>query len=118
MNRVILRLSFFCLTAVTPVFTSCFGKKTVEFGFENSLAIAPDTEWARIEVPFVSYYEDCSFKSPVINSGRRGDIELVTGKKTVRTEDGKEVRWYIFKKGCLEESSLSIFNNYLRASQK
>lgn len=96
------------------VFTACFRNKPIELSFTNSLVIAPDTQWARIESPYVSYYSECSFDSPVVATGRKGDIELVTGVQTVK-ENGREVRWYIFEKGCLEESSLRIFNNYLRA---
>lgn len=119
-------VAFLLLTLILFSF-GCKSKKSASLMDIDPVALSPELEWAVVISPYVAFRKDAGFDNLVTNHGRRGDVFLVKGKKSLREEiteesDSKKtqttvryVTWYLFDEGWLEETSLSIYDNRLRA---
>lgn len=111
-----INLILFCLLS----FVSCQKRNLIELN-SNPLDIAPDLQWALIVVPYAAFRTDCTFSSQVQGSGRRGEIFVVKGRKSISEESNGEDNsldktiWYHFEQGWLDESLVRIFDTKLKA---
>ena len=102
------------LIAAALSFSSCKAKR-IDIAVEVPFALDPETVWARVISPYVSYRTEPSFESPVAASGRKDFIGIVKGQELTE-ENGRKVRWYLLEDGWLPEDDVKIFDNYLKAS--
>jgi len=103
--------------------TSCRIKsfRPIEFrsASEDAMAYIPGTEWAVVTEPIACLRADIGFEEKVNVRVRIGDMMQVRGRKIVRIEtaEGREssMVWYLFDRGWMEETSLKVFDNKMRA---
>ncbi len=83
------------------------------------MAYIPGTEWAVVTEPIACLRADIGFEEKVNVRVRIGDMMQVRGRKIVRIEtaEGREssMVWYLFDRGWMEETSLKVFDNKMRA---
>ena len=102
-------------------FTSCNKKDQIALNSADIIDIAPDLQWALVVVPYAAFRADCSFSSEVLGNARKGEIFMLTGKRTVLENDledsgeKRKIVWYHFDKGWLDESLVKIFDTKLKA---
>lgn len=88
--------------------------------FEN---ISTVDEWAVITDPYVAYHEQAGNDTEVSAHGRKGDINIVKGKKYVQEKRNSKstpvenVLWYYFEQGWLSSTSLQIYSNKFQAEK-
>ena len=102
------------LTLAVLSFSSCKSKR-IDISVEVPFALDPDTTWARVISPYVSYREAPSYESSVSASGRKDFIGIVKGQELTEV-NGRAVRWYLLEDGWLPEDDVKVFDNYLKAS--
>ena len=107
-------LPVFFLISAALSFSSCKSKR-IDISVEVPFALDPETVWARVVSPYVSYRTEPSFFSSVSASGRKDFIGVVKGQE-ITEEEGRAVRWYLLEDGWLPEDDVKIFDNYLKAS--
>ena len=104
----------FLLILFVLTFASCKSKR-IDISVDVPFALDPETTWARVISPYVSYRTEPSYESSVAASGRRDFIGIVKGQELTE-ENGRSVRWYLLEDGWLPEDDVKIFDNYLKAS--
>ncbi len=101
--------------------SSCQKKDQIVFNSADIIDIAPDLQWALVIVPYAAFRADCSFSSEVLGNARKGEIFMLTGKRTILENDmedsgeNRKIVWYHFDKGWLDESLVKIFDTRLKA---
>jgi hypothetical protein len=74
--------------------------------------------WAVITEPYASFRETSNEASLVSAHGRRGDVERVVSRALIAAgQNKKPVVWYGFSKGWLNETSVIIYSNKLKAQK-
>lgn len=102
------------LFLISLVFVSCVRKEKIVFDSSEPLAMAMDVEWAVVSDPYVGFRSSPGFENDVKAHGRMGDVIMVLGKRYYQ-QDGKNVFWYSFESGWLEENSVRVYDNKLKA---
>jgi hypothetical protein len=70
--------------------------------------------WGVLNDPYATFRERPDFTSTVSGHGRRGDVEKVT-KEVILVTGGTRERWYGFEKGWIQENSVTLCSNLLKA---
>ncbi len=112
MRRNFLVLSVFLLM----IFSSCNKKETIVLKEDDPLSLTPGVEWALVSEPYAAFRESPEFESTISSHARRGDILMVQGKQLCHdAETSRTYTWYLFEEGWLESSSVTIYDNKLKA---
>jgi len=93
---------------------SCSRNEKIVFDSSDSLALAMDVNWAVVSDPYVAFRSEPGYENDVKEHGRMGDILMVRGKRYYK-QDGENVFWYNFDQGWLEENSIRVYDNKLKA---
>lgn len=96
---------------------SCSRKSSfIQFDNETPDAIKIGVQWVLLVSPYVSCHEEPDYSADVTEHLRRGEIRMCKGVRSVRTEDLIE-KWYLLEEGWVSESSVSVFQNKLKADE-
>ena len=122
-NRKIFMLIFFLgiLQIFSLTLTSCNKNREIKIENEDPLSLTPGLEWAVIKEPYAALREEASYESTVKSHARRGEILLIKGKKYISSGSGKQERittWYYFDEGWLDETTLDIYDNKMKAEKE
>ena len=99
------------LIILVSFFISCTKKSEEKIIFDNSLALAPDVEWAVVVEPYAVFKETDEWGAASSGHCRKGEILQVKGKAVDAAKD----TWYFFEGGWLPQSCVSIFSNRYKA---
>lgn len=112
MKKIFIAAVFFS-AAVCCMLAGCAKKAGDEILLDSSepLALAPDVSWGVVLDPYAGYRKSTSWNSEVTSYCRKGDILQVLGETAVKGSGN----WYEFKNGWLPESSVTVYNNRLKA---
>ena len=100
---------------------SCNRNREIKIETEDPRALTPGLEWAVIKTPYATLREKADYESAVTSHARKGEIMLITGKTYVSSGSGKNQRittWYCFDDGWLDESSIDIYDNKMKAEKE
>lgn len=105
----------FFLIALALIFVSC-SKKSGFIPVDNSdpLSLQFGVEWVLITSPYVSCHAEPDYNSSVEEHLRRGEIRVLDGEQTVKT-DGVFEKWYFIEEGWVSENFVRIYSNKLKA---
>lgn len=107
--------SLFILFSLCFFIWGCTKKSDVlEFETTDPKALQPGVEWLLVESPYASCHENAGYDEDVTNHLRRGEIRMVKGNQTVKT-DGIIEKWYLIDEGWMPDSSVHIYSNRLKA---
>lgn len=109
-----MKKSFAILLLICLFFCSCSRNDRIVFNSDDSLSLAMDIQWAVVSDPYVAFRVEPGFEKDVKDHGRMGDILMVQGKRYF-IQDGENVFWYYFDEGWLEENSIRVYDNKLKA---
>lgn len=114
-NKTLILLSAL-LTSV--VFFSCKNnKRDIKIDNNDYLTLSPAVSWAVVVEPYAAFRKEATWDSPVHDHCRFGDVLMIEGNAimpSVIDENAKEI-WYRFDKGWLSETSVSVYQNKLKA---
>ncbi|MBO6132101.1 MAG: hypothetical protein J6P28_09085 [Treponema sp.] len=113
---------FSCALVVTIclglIFSSCSAKKEIVFNPTDESALELGITWAVVTVPYAAYYKEHNYQSDVVQNARQGDILQVKGKyiePNVRDINSVSA-WYQFDYGWLDNISIKLYDNRLKAN--
>lgn len=99
-------------------FSSCSAKKEIVFNPTDESALELGITWAVVTVPYAAYYKEHNYQSDVVQNARQGDILQVKGKYIEpNVQDINSVSaWYQFDYGWLDNVSIKLYDNRLKAN--
>lgn len=100
------------------IFSSCSAKKEIVFNPTDESALELGITWAVVTVPYAAYYKEHNYQSDVVQNARQGDILQVKGKYIEpNVQDINSVSaWYQFDYGWLDNVSIKLYDNRLKAN--
>ncbi|MBR4385808.1 MAG: hypothetical protein IKP51_04755 [Treponema sp.] len=100
------------------IFSSCSAKKEIVFNPTDESALELGITWAVVTVPYAAYYKEHNYQSDVVQNARQGDILQVKGKYIEpNVHDINSVSaWYLFDGGWLDNVSVKLYDNRLKAN--
>ena len=100
------------------IFSSCSAKKEIVFNPTDESALELGITWAVVTVPYAAYYKEHNYQSDVVQNARQGDILQVKGKYIEpNVQDINSVSaWYQFDYGWLDNVSVKLYDNRLKAN--
>ena len=100
------------------IFSSCSAKKKIVFNPTDESALELGITWAVVTVPYAAYYKEHNYQSDVVQNARQGDILQVKGKYIEpNVHDINSVSaWYLFDGGWLDNVSVKLYDNRLKAN--
>ena len=100
------------------IFSSCSAKKEIVFNPTDESALELGITWAVVTVPYAAYYKEHNYQSDVVQNARQGDILQVKGKYLEpNVQDINSVSaWYQFDYGWLDNVSIKLYDNRLKAN--
>ncbi|MBR0124071.1 MAG: hypothetical protein IJM03_01875 [Treponema sp.] len=100
------------------IFSSCSAKKEIVFNPTDESALELGITWAVVTVPYAAYYKEHNYPSDVVQNARQGDILQVKGKYIEpNVQDINSVSaWYQFDYGWLDNVSIKLYDNRLKAN--
>lgn len=100
------------------IFSSCSAKKEIVFNPTDESALELGITWAVVTVPYAAYYKEHNYQSDVVQNARQGDILQVKGKYIEpNVQDINSVSaWYQFDYGWLDNISIKLYDNRLKAN--
>ncbi|MBQ4023779.1 MAG: hypothetical protein II611_00145 [Treponema sp.] len=100
------------------IFSSCSAKKEIVFNPTDENALELGITWAVVTVPYAAYYKEHNYQSDVVQNARQGDILQVKGKYIEpNVHDINSVSaWYQFDYGWLDNVSIKLYDNRLKAN--
>ena len=100
------------------IFFSCSAKKEIVFNPTDESALELGITWAVVTVPYAAYYKEHNYQSDVVQNARQGDILQVKGKYIEpNVQDINSVSaWYQFDYGWLDNVSIKLYDNRLKAN--
>lgn len=107
------------------IFTSliCFSckksKNEITIDSTDSLSLSPSVKWAVVVEPYAAFRKEASWNSQVHDHCRLGDVLMIEGNAIMPSsidDNAKEI-WYRFDKGWLSETSVSVYQNKLKAER-
>ncbi len=113
---------FFCalvaIICLGLIFSSCSAKKEIVFNPTDESALELGITWAVVTVPYAAYYKEHNYQSDVVQNARQGDILQVKGKYIEpNVQDINSVSaWYQFDYGWLDNVSIKLYDNRLKAN--
>lgn len=113
---------FFCVLVAIIftglIFSSCSAKKEIVFNPTDESALELGITWAVVTVPYAAYYKEHNYQSDVVQNARQGDILQVKGKYIEpNVQDINSVSaWYQFDYGWLDNVSIKLYDNRLKAN--
>lgn len=98
--------------------SSCKAKKNeIILDTKDTLSLAPNISWAVVVEPYAAFRKEASWSSNVMDHCRFGDVLMIEGNAilpSVVNPKEKEI-WYRFEQGWLSETSVSVYQNKLKA---
>ena len=105
-------LKYIALLAFAVILvSSCRKEKSINVANLESLSLTPGVEWAVVQEPYAAFRKGPS---------RRGEVLQVVGKSYVTTGSGRSKSvsmWYKFEEGWLDERSIILYDNRLKAQK-
>ena len=100
------------------IFSSCSAKKEIVFNPTDESALELGITWAVVTVPYAAYYKEHNYQSDVVQNARQGDILQIKGKYIEpNVHDINSVSaWYLFDGGWLDNVSVKLYDNRLKAN--
>ena len=100
------------------IFSSCSAKKEIVFNPTDESVLELGITWAVVTVPYAAYYKEHNYQSDVVQNARQGDILQVKGKYIEpNVHDINSVSaWYLFDGGWLDNVSVKLYDNRLKAN--
>lgn len=101
-------------------FSSCNGKnEQIVFQENDVISLNPSISWAVVTEPYAAFRKDASWDSIALDHCRFGDVLMIEGCSILNHKSGSSSReiWYRFDKGWLSESSVSVYQNKLKAKK-
>ena len=102
------------------LFFSCKNKnEQISFLDDDTLSLDPTIKWAVVIEPDVAFRAEPSWQALSTDHSRYGDVLMIEGCKILdsnKNKTSKEI-WYRFEHGWLAESSISIYQNQLKAKK-
>ncbi|MBP5576599.1 MAG: hypothetical protein J6X67_07560 [Treponema sp.] len=106
------------ITCMALILSSCSAKKEIVFNPTDESALELGITWAVVTVPYAAYYKEHNYQSDVIHNARQGDVLEVKGKYIEpNVQDINSVSaWYQFDSGWLDNVSVKLYDNRLKAN--
>ncbi|MBP5437355.1 MAG: hypothetical protein J6Y30_05165 [Treponema sp.] len=106
------------ITCMALILSSCSAKKEIVFNPTDESALELGITWAVVTVPYAAYYKEHNYQSDVIHNARQGDVLEVKGKYIEpNVQDINSVSaWYQFDSGWLDNVSIKLYDNRLKAN--
>lgn len=106
------------ITCMALILFSCSAKKEIVFNPTDESALELGITWAVVTVPYAAYYKEHNYQSDVIHNARQGDVLEVKGKYIEpNVQDINSVSaWYQFDSGWLDNVSIKLYDNRLKAN--
>jgi len=116
--KVLDNIIFSALMLSAVFFVACSSKKEILFNPSDENALELGVSWAVVTVPYAAYYREHNYQSDVVQNARQGDILQVKGKYIEpNVNDINSVSaWYKFDSGWLDNVSIKIYDNRLKAN--
>lgn len=111
-------VSFFLMMFLAGVFFSaCKKDKDILFNSNDRAALELGVYYAVITAPYAAIYKDHDYSSDVVQNARQGEIFRVKGKYIVPnvTDTNSVSSWYEFDGGWVDNISLKLYDNRLKA---
>lgn len=103
-----------CLLLFLTTFSGCFlNHKTINI--EKAKQKSINEKWAVVTTPNVVYKIEPDNNAKTSSNGRKGDIQIVMGKRICMNSEKEQVIWLMLESGWTEEQNLYICNNKLQA---
>lgn len=120
MKNIIHNIFVLLLVVFTSVvFFSCKRKADIQVDNSDSLSLSPAVLWAVVVEPYAAFRKEATWDSAVHDHCRFGDVLMIEGNAIMPSTidaNAKEI-WYRFDKGWLSESSVSVYQNKLKAEK-
>ncbi|MBO5608560.1 MAG: hypothetical protein J5930_11840 [Treponema sp.] len=114
-------LKYIALLAFAAILvSSCRKEKSINVANLESLSLTPGVEWAVVQEPYAAFRKGPSYEESVVSQTRRGEVLQVVGKSYVTTGSGRSKSvsmWYKFEEGWLDERSIILYDNRLKAQK-
>ena len=106
----------FCASLVFCAILGSCSKNSQKIQFDNldPLAMEPGVEWLLVTSPYTACHSQADYGSSVEKYLRRGEIRMVQGSATVKTDEVYE-KWFFVEEGWIPENCSEIYSNKLRA---
>lgn len=106
---------FFASALCLLFFVSCAkDSRKIQLEGLDPLALEPGLEWLLVTSPYTACHSQADYGSPVEKYLRRGEIRLVQGRATVKTDEVYE-SWFFVEEGWITENCSEVYSNKLRA---
>ena len=118
MNSKSFRLFLLLIFLISSAFFSCKNnRREIQIDNSDTISLSPAITWAVVVEPYAAFRKEATWDSPVHAHCRFGDVLMIEGNAIMPStidENAKEI-WYRFDKGWLSETSVSVYQNKLKA---
>ncbi|MGN0740067.1 MAG: hypothetical protein ACI4LX_07840 [Treponema sp.] len=116
MKKIIFLLSVFSIC----FFSSCKARnEQIVFQENDVINLNPSISWAVVTEPYAAFRKESSWDSSALDHCRLGDVLMIEGCAILNKKNDSSAKeiWYRFDKGWLVESSVSVYQNKLKAQK-
>ncbi|MDY4210892.1 MAG: hypothetical protein SOX64_05670 [Treponema sp.] len=116
MKKIIFLLAVFSIYFLS----SCKPRnEQIVFQENDVINLNPSISWAVVTEPYAAFRKEASWDSSALDHCKLGDVLMIEGCVILNKKNDLSVKeiWYRFDKGWLVESSVSVYQNKLKAQK-